>query len=691
MKKRYAHLTSPMTIRGKTLKSRLIYPVAQPHFLQANELYPADQTLSFYEERARNGAAMIWMQDCTDMTQRNMPADVGHFNMYDIHDKGVQNGLNQFSANMHLYGTLVCPELNLGRRMNIACNDPAWNVQMPRSLPAANVDPSVMLDKNGNRIPIAPGRNETLTTGFNKGTIYEKGKAPAGLFGGKQRYITREIMDEYIEATIQHAREYTALGYDGGYLDLSHNFPIGQFLRACVNHRTDEYGGSLENRMRFPIEVIRRLREAVGENYILSINSPVLDGDSCGDGMTLDELAVFLKKIQPYIDLFHLRRRIPDHKRPPETCQGAEYSAYLKSRGITVPIAISTPYKDLDKLEEIIAKGQADFIAPGHLFISNENLGSILRNGNGEDLNPCIECHCCRGTSSTGEWASSCSINPEMGLEYRLHKIRRPVGPSKRVAVIGGGPGGMKCAMYLKDRGHEPVIFEASDELGGQIKMAKYPDFKWELLRYLEFLKTQVEKRGIEVRLNTFATPDYIEQEGFDAVVAAIGGTPRTPDIPGAESVHWNPVNIYGNKDQIGHKVVVVGGASSATEAAAYLSQEGHDVIQISRKDCLGYDLNPIRMIPYMNILANTSGVAPVYQAVTTEVGPEHVTYKDQEGTSHTILCDDVVLSGGMMPCSKQASAFASCAPEFYMVGDCRQNGTMRNAIRDAFGVAMQI
>ena len=420
---------------------------------------------------------------------------------------------------------------------------------MPRSLPAANVDPGVMLDKSGNRIPIAPGRNETLTTGFNKGSIYEKGKAPAGPFGGPQRYMTREIMDEYIEATIAHAKEYRALCYDGGYLDLSHNFPIGQFLRACVNHRTDEYGGSLENRMRFPIEVIKKLREAMGESFILCINSPVLDGDSCGDGMTLDELVVFLKEIQPYIDLFHLRRRIPDHKRPPETCQGAEYSAYLKSKGVTVPIAISTPYKDLDKLEEIIAGGQADFIAPGHLFISNENLGSILRNGNGEDLNPCIECHCCRGTSSTGEWASACTVNPEMGLEYRLHKIKRPPERRKRVAVIGGGPGGMKCAMYLKDRGHEPVIFEASDALGGQIKMAKYPEFKWELLRYLEFLKAQIQKRGIEVRFNTRATPETIEQENFDAVVAAVGAVPKKPAIPGAESVCWNPVNIYGNED----------------------------------------------------------------------------------------------------------------------------------------------
>ena len=107
----------------------------------------------------------------------------------------------------------------------------------------------------------------------------------------------------------------------------------------------------------------------------------------------------------------------------------------------------------------------------------------------------------------------------------------------------------MKCAMYLKDRGHEPVIFEASDALGGQIRMAKYPEFKWELLRYLEFLKAHIQKRGIEVRFNTRATPETIEQENFDAVVAAVGAVPKKPAIPGAESVCWNPVNIYGNED----------------------------------------------------------------------------------------------------------------------------------------------
>lgn len=688
MAKRYRFLTSPLAVRNKILKTRLIHPVAQPHFMQANETYPAESTVSYYETRAKNGAAMIWLQDCTDMTQRSMPSDVGHFNMYNLDDKGAQNGLTAFAENMHLYGTLVCPELNLGRRMNLSCNDPAWHVELPRSLPAANTDPRVILDKNGNRIPLYTEDKGDLTTGFNEGSKYEKGSKPA--MGGGLRYMTRELMDEYIEATIIHAKQYQRLNFDGGFLDLSHNFPIGQFLRPCVNHRTDEYGGSFENRIRFPLEVIRRLREAMGEDFILSINSPVLNGDSCGDGMTLDELAEFLRRAEPYVDILQLRRRNPDHTNS-DYCEAAEYSAYLKAQGVKMPIAINTYYKDLDKIEAILAEGKADLIAPGHLFICNEHLGDILKNGNGEDLNPCIECHICRGSSGIQDWQCHCTINPELGFEGRLDKIIQPARKPKRVAIIGGGPGGMKCAMYLKDRGHTPVIYEKADALGGQIRMSEYADFKWELLRYLNYLRAQVEKRNIEVHLNTEATPDMIREAGYDVVISALGGQPKAPNISGVENARWNPVNIYGNEDQIGKNVVVIGGASSATEAAVYLSKQGHNVTQLSRKNCLGYDLNPIRMVPYMNVLANLNNVTPYYKTKTLEIGKNYVTFLNQQGERCTLSCDDVVASGGIAPLQQEAMAFHDCADEFYLLGDCRSPGTMRHAIRDAFGIAMQI
>lgn len=670
MSKRYANLTSPLKVRNKTLKTRLLYPVAQPHFLQADELYPADPVVSYYTSRAKSGAALLLMHDLTNLTQRKGPRDVGHFSMYDLNDKGCQNGFTQFAEYIHYYGSYVCPELNLENRMPLCVNDP--------SVPA----------------PAGAARGPMMMPPFDMADIPEGLASPdEGFIGGpgqpmaNSKMFTPETMEEYIQATIKHARTYQSLNYDGGFYDLAeHNFTVGKFLSPAYNWRTDEFGGSFENRIRFPVMAIKRLREAVGNDFILVINSP-----SLGDGnMSLEETAEFFKVIEPYVDLIQLRRLHPDHEKYTH-CGSAEYSARMKELGVKTPIAINTYYKDLDHLEEIIASGKADMIAPGHLFICNEHLGDILRDGNGEDLNPCIECHICRGASSTGDWMSHCTINPEIGMEHRAYRMIKPVTKLKKVAIIGGGPGGMKCAMWLKERGHTPVIFEKSDALGGQIKAARYPDFKWELCRYLDFLVNQMERKQIEVRLNTEATPEMVEAEGFDVVIAAVGATPKIPEIEGVESAKWNGVNIYGNEDKIGQNVVVVGGASVAAEAAIYLATLGKNVTEVSRQSRIAYDLNPIRVIPYMNSKARKDGVNLVTKVKTVKITPNSVTCVDKKGVEQTIECDDIVINGGMEPNRDVAISFAGSAHEYYSIGDCRQPGNMRNAIRDAYAVAMQI
>lgn len=286
---------------------------------------------------------------------------------------------------------------------------------------------------------------------------------------------------------------------------------------------------------------------------------------------------------------------------------------------------------------------------------------------------------------------SHCTINPEIGMEHRAKRLVEPVTRQKKVALIGGGPGAIKCAMWLKDRGHTPVIFEKSDALGGQIKTAEYPEFKWELRRYLDFLRAQVQKKGIAVQLNTEATPEMIKAMGFDVVIAATGSTPHKPDIEGAEYTDWNGVNIYGSQEKLGHRVVVIGGSSVAAEAACYLAECGHAVTEISRQGRLAYDLNPIRAIGYMNEKAQKLGVQVIRKAQTTKIVPGTVTYVDRKGTEQTVECDDVVACGGMRPNSEAAIAFRFAAPEFYMIGDCRQPGNMRNAIRDAYALAMRI
>jgi thioredoxin reductase len=325
------------------------------------------------------------------------------------------------------------------------------------------------------------------------------------------------------------------------------------------------------------------------------------------------------------------------------------------------------------------------------MFICNDELGKILKEGRGEDLNPCIECHVCRGVSFDHEWMSHCTINPVVGMAHRLDEFAEPVTRAKKVAIIGGGPAGMKCALWLKERGHTPVIFEATDSLGGQIKTSRYPDFKWELCRYLDFLISQMERKNIEVRLNTAATPEMIRAEGFDTVIAAVGAVPKKPDIAGAELAKWDIVNIYGHEDEIGHRVVVIGGASGAAEAAAYLARLGHQVTELSRKNIVAYDLNPIRTRGYMNHLVKESGVEIIAEAAAKSIKAGAVTYTDKSGAEHTIECDDVLAAGGMKSGAELAVTFADAADEFYAIGDARHAGNMRTAIADAYSVAMQI
>ena len=484
----YEALTAPLTLRGKTLKTRLLYPVAQPHFLQANQLFPDDPVVSYYASRAKNGAAILLMQDLTNLDQRKMPADCGHFAMYDMDDIGCQNGFTFMAEMVHYYGSYITPELNLDNRMPLQVNDP--KVPSPYGEP---MNPFAMVSKDDeDEVTAAPGVKP-----MEEGVSGAPGRPMAGA-----RMMTREDMDEYIRVHIQHAQAYKNFGFDGGMFDFCHNFNIGKFLNPTTNWRTDEYGGSLENRMRFPVEVIRALRKAMGEKYLLVVNAPNIGGPM---GMDMDEAAAFLRAIDPYIDLLQVRGQHPDHERV-TVCESAELSKGLKARGVKTPIAISTYYKDLDSLNGVIASGAADLVAPGHLFICNEHLGEILRDGNGEDLNPCIECHACRGTSSTGDWMSHCTINPEIGMEHRakrlvehgqdvmilLDSITRlaraynlTVAPSGRTLSGGLDPAALHmpkrffgAARNMREKGSLTILATALVDTGSRMDDVVYEEFK---------------------------------------------------------------------------------------------------------------------------------------------------------------------------------------------------------------------
>lgn len=679
MSDRYQNLLRPLKVRNTTLKSRFLYPCAQPHFLAGPEKYPSESLTSFYERIAKNGAAVITIHDVANDYQRSVPGfDIPHFAMWDFNDPACQNYFTHFASHLSYYGSILCSSMNVDMEPNVN-----WSVNPPMS----RIDGDPMAGHMDHGVD---EYGDEYTFGALVGPEGKAGEM-SGLGAQKEppKPFDHDSIQEYIGIYADRCKKYQSFGFNAGQIEFR-GF-LGQFFLPDFNRRTDEYGGSLENRLRFSHEFFQGLRRVVGEDYLLVANCPRI-----GEGGWTEELLIeYLKAVEPYIDILHIRDFSPEMGTR-EECEGptpaVDLSARIKASGVKIVTAVNTPYMDLDALEEIIASGKADMISSNHMFMCNNDLHDIMVEGRGEDLEPCLLCHACRGLSWKGNWQSVCTINPVMGMEYREQKMVEPATSSKRVALIGGGPGAMRCALYLADRGHKPVIYEKSGSLGGQVKGSANCDFKWRMDRYLKWLESQLEKKAVPVMLNTEATPEMIRAEGYDVVIAATGAHPKPLPIPGAENAsRWNVVNIYGNEAQLGKRVVVVGGASSAAEAAIHLAREGHEVTELTRKNIIAHDLNPIRSRGLYNKYAHRNGVKIEKNVSVDRIEPGRVWFTTLDGEQKCVEFDDAILSGGMEPDRDGAIGFYGSAKEFYMIGDCREANNMRLAIRDAYAVAMQI
>ena len=681
---KYSALMSPLRIRGKSLKSRFMFPVAQAHFLQGPEQYPADPVLAYYASIARQGCALIITHELTNENQRKMGfGDGPHFAVYDMDDPACQNYFTQFTAFLHFYGSLVGVNMNYDGRTGYSVNDPALALTSP-GLPGSGRADSV------------PNRHDDEDEPPHGGP--EHNQAP-------KEFFTPEKIKAYINFICDRAKKYKSFGYDAIHLEMSNEYFIGQFLNPKYNRRTDAYGGSFENRARFAVELVSALRAAVGDDMIISCNGPAIgnyfnlpgstpmpgfSGEEMNYTMTPEEAVSFMNLLSPWLDIFRIQGS--PHREEPATKAGPEIARSLKAAGAKCLIALNNPAMDLTLLNGFIADGTADLIVAGRMFMCNDSLDEILENGNEYDLNHCVGCSVCRGVSQEREWMSHCAINPRLGAEHRLQQFIRKPGPPKRVAIIGGGPGGMKCALWLQERGHTPVIFEKGNELGGLIRFVRYLPSKALYTEYLDALIRQVALHGIEVRLNTEATPELIRSEGFDVVVAAVGARPRQSAIPGSRehASRWNTVNIYGHADALGRRVVVIGGSSGPAEAAMYLDAHGHDVTLLSRSRQFFHDV-AWHHVMQSNMALDMTGVKKLGRVTTDRIAPEGVCYTDRKGQQHFIPCDDVIVAAGLESNWELAQSFYGCAKEYYAIGDCREAGDLRTAITDAFNLAMRL
>ncbi len=663
--KKYSHVLSPVKVGKKVLKSRFVSANSLPHFLQGPESYPSEQVIHHMVSCARNGAAIVTFADWTNPGQRtSFNEDGKRFPMYDLTDPSVENYMCQLTDQVHYYGSFISLAL-----MPFGAPNPMYDVSATEGV-------KVMANSKNFR---------DNQVDYSMDMMLRGGK------GAKE--MTHEMIREVIEYNAQRAKLYKTFGFDMVTFHFAYRASLfGRFLSPLTNHRTDEYGGSLENRARFMLELCARVKELCGKDFPIEIQiTPEEPG-----GTTIEDTIALAKMAEGLVDIFQFRASNGNLNHP--TGYNSKLHRYavldacakVKASGTGILCEPIGGFQDLDDAEEAIASGKADLIGAARAFFVDPEYYIKAKEGRGEDVLPCVRCNKCHVSSMEGHWLSFCTVNPELGIAHKLDKLTRPADPGKKVAVVGGGPAGMRAALYCAERGHAVTIYEAGSALGGQLRLMDAPSFKWPLVNYRDYLIRQVEKAGIRVLLNTKATPELLLPEEYDVLIAALGATPNKPRIPGVETCR-SIFQVFGHEAEMGKRCVVIGGSESGTEAGMYLAENGHDTLVLTRQDGLALDATPIH---YREIMQEFYAGLPNFRFVTgasaTAVGNGFVEYTDRDGNICRVECDSVVALGGMNPLQEEAMALYPCAGDFYMIGDCRQVGNIHTGSRDAYFAAHQ-
>lgn len=660
MSNRYEKLLSPIAVGGLLLKNRFCYPNAMPHFLMGPETYPGDGCAAFYTNVAKS-ASYVVLRDwaVADQHKQGNP-DSRRYPYWDMNDAPSSTYMSHMLGDMEFNGCYCALDTSLkmpeGYTFNGGKSHYPWECQ----------------DENAKMLP-------------------------------------PELFDEVFSELVERLKVYRMAGFQ------MFNCDLRTYISPFNNKRPDEYGAqSPENVARFLKRYFGYVKEHMGKDYpiILSL-TPEQDM-----GYSLEFTIAWLKEVEPFVDgLIIKEKTVTDShcsyynsRKYQHTC--LTYTKRMKEAGIKLVLAVNGGFQDPDEMEFYLQQGLCDMFAMARAYIAEPDYIEKLKTEKPEEITPCLRCNKCHG-GMTGPWRDACSVNPLFGMQGRESRLIPSAESQKKVAVIGGGPAGMKAAITAAMRGHRVTLFEKTDYLGGQLKHAEYFPFKWTLKDYKNYLVSELKRTGVEIRLNTMPMPKDIQKEGFDAVIACTGAKPNYPDIAGLTDEAGNlNLGIYdieslcGNEPKLGDHVIVIGGAEVGTEIGMYLAGKGHQVTVLTRQVDLVHELRKKHThdILWAKITYTEDGwevPTPAWEAydqfrfiaeaTTISVTPKSVTYLDKAGREQTLSCDNVVISGGMNPRKEEALGYYGAAREYYIAGDCTGPEDVMKATRTAFAAAVKI
>lgn len=635
----FEHLLLPGQIGRLKLKNRMKFTATTTNYCgEGGEV--TDRELAFMLERAKGGAAIVSSGGgYPDILGR------GYRNQMGLHDDRLIPGLNKLAQGIKGNGAVAVGQImHTGRYAQPA----------KYGIKAEPVGPTAMAPK----LPhYAPCRG--LTTDEVKGLVEAYGRA-----AGRIKKAGFDAVD---------------IGVMGGYLPTS-------FLCPAYNRRTDEYGGSLENRARFIVEIIKRIKAEVGTGYPVTIK--MLATDLLLEGGNTEEEYIEVARMceDAGVDAISLAVGIHESDLPAITAEiESGHWVYLaanwKKAGIKVPLLMSYRLSKPEVAERAIAEGALDFWEMCRPMIADPYLPTKVAQGRPEEIAVCIaDADCIAGLFV--DQPVACTVNPRAGRELDPAFRTSAATTKRKIMVVGGGPAGMEAAATASLRGHRVTLYESAEKLGGQLLQASVGVFKDEIAALKDYLALRVVRSGVDVKLNSRVTAQTVKRLKPDVVVVAAGSTPIVPDIPGINhSKVVTAVAVLAGGKPVGDRVVIIGGGMIGCEIAEFLVRQGKKVTILEARKHIGQDIGPFNRWRVLQRLQE----ARVGMETTIEVKEivEDGVVAGRGGTTQLFAADSIVLAAGMKPDKELYQQLKGEIPEVYMIGDCVESRTIGEAIEE--------
>lgn len=645
--KYYPNLASPITINGVTFKNRIFgAPMSNPEL--DPECHMREEDIAFHENRARGGLASVAIGlGIVDAVGRTHTKEV---TLYDVMSLP---SLKKVTNAMHHHN----------------CN-------------------AVMELAHGGKYANARGHGaaEGCAIGPNDETN------PDGL---PVRSMTEEDIYRVADCFAQGAKLCQQAGFDMVLIHGGHGWLLGQFMSPTMNHRTDKWGGSLENRMRFPLLVIEKIREACGPKY--PIEYRMSGAELIEGGYDINEGVEMAKMLDGKVDIIHVSAGVhedPDVFVLTHPSMFAEHgcNVYLAAevkKHVKTPVATLGGLNDPDMMEEIIASGKADIVEIARQSICDPYFAEKAFSGNKDDITKCCRCFTCFYNYLTNR-TFCCAFNPVVGNELE-NKHAFPLTTPKKVVVVGGGPGGMEAAITAAQRGHSVSLYEKKAELGGQLLAEQHIPFKQDMFRFVKVLEGRLNRLGVDIHLNTPLTGQQAAELHADTIIVATGAKPIVPPIPGIDSKKVVSLDaLHQNPPALGQKVVILGGGLVGSECGIYLDGLGKDVTIVEMKDDWAADSYFMHKNA-MNIYVRDSKIKIHCKTMAKAVTDEGLLCTNEKGEEILLEADNILLAAGMRADRKTAEDFYSAAPRVYETGDCIKAGRVLEAVTNGYYRALDI